>query len=228
MGSNGSKTAAPIAAPPRVEADESISPELAAKRAQMEAERERTLERVSKALEKKGDSAPDLLRNGRYRIAGQETTEAFYAQQPSKVKMDINVPEELVGMSPKQIKQYLSDTEGLNLGKHQMKELSQLWRLLLASDAVQHGIDAGVILGAAAAATVAAFKPAKRHPLTLMNYFMGGYAVGVICFPMSIMAYEQYYTATILRQERDMFTKQRADFYHRVQEAGESRDPTAQ
>ena len=47
----------------------------------------------------------------------------------------------------------------------------------------------------------------------------------MIGFPMAVLTYEQYYTSKILNQERDMFQQQRAEFYQRMREASDARDP---
>jgi hypothetical protein len=230
MGGKGSKEATAVTTPVAAETATSATvdgEELLKKvqREQMISDRNKALDKFQERVQQKGGNVPDLLRDGRYRIASQETTEQFYAQQPSSVRMDVAVPKQMEGMTPAELKKYLSDTEGLNIGKHKMTELSQQWRLLLASDAVQHGIDAGILLGTLNAGVAAAFRPAKRHPIILLNHFFAAYAVGVICFPMSILAYEQVYTQRIINQERDMFAQQRAEFYTRMKEATDARDP---
>jgi hypothetical protein len=90
---------------------------------------------------------------------------------------------------------------------------------------VQHGLDAGILLGTFNAAANAMLRPAKRHPLVLAYYFSIGYATGVIGFPMALMGYEQYYTAKIIGQEQEMFAQQRSEFYSRMREASDARNP---
>jgi hypothetical protein len=179
-------------------------------------------EKITKVVES-GKSVPDLLRSGRYRVADKATTEAFYSQQPSALNRDIRVPSEVEHMTPQELKQYLTDTEGLNIGRNQMKDLSQMWRFLLASDAVQHGFDAGLLCGTFAAGITAALVPAKRHPVILLNYFIKGYAVGIFGFPLALFGWEEYQQAKVTAHEKDLFARQRSEFYGRIKEATNAR-----
>jgi hypothetical protein len=226
MGNKSSKVAAPAVSNDNVASTPIPSVPESAAASMTKGEREQKLEQLKNMVEEKGGKMPDVLREGRYRIADQETTEAFYAQQPASMRMQSQVPKEVEGMTPQELKRYLTDTEGLNIGKHRMQELSQQWRLLLASDAVQHGIDAGILLGTLNAGIAAAFWPKKRHPVILLNHFFAAYAVGVIGFPMSLLAYEQIRTQQIIDSERDMFSQQRSEFYSRMKEAADAREPT--
>lgn len=223
MGGKGSKDAVVAAAAVPADAGQSTTTDRAPP--QMDEAAAARMDKVRTALEGRGGALPEVLKEGRYRIADQATTEAFYAQQPATVRMQAQVPKEIQGMTPEQVKRYLTDTEGLNLGAHKMTELSQQWRLLMASDAVQHGIDCGILLGVLNAGLAAIFRPAKRHPIILANHFLAAYGVGVIGFPMALLTYEQVYTARIMQEEREMFQQQRTEFYQRLTEASDARDP---
>ena len=161
----------------------------------------------------------DIFKGGRYRIASPEATKAFYDQQPSRVNADILMPEQGI-TDMKQMKQYLSDTEGLNIGSKQLTELSQQWRFFLASDPVQHGLDAGFLLGSFTA-VASSIKPQNRIPLRVFSFWMYGFAAGMMGFPMLCMGWEQYNMNRIMKTEKDMFKEQRKDFYQRVTKAGE-------
>lgn len=166
------------------------------------------------------------MSTGRYRIASKESTEAWYESQPGAKNPNAKTPDHVHDMTPQELKKYITETEGLNMGQHKMRELGQTWRFLLASDPVQHGFDAGLLAGTLLAGCTAAFRPAKRKPVVLMNYFVVGFMGGLLTFPLSLIAWEQYNMARINAREQDMFAQQRADFYNRLADAQATSDPT--
>jgi hypothetical protein len=119
--------------------------------------------------------------------------------------------------SREEMRRILSDTEGLNIGNKRRAELLQTWRFLLACDPVQYGLDAGFMLGCISAAGSLWWKH-NRHPVRLACAWAGGFAVGMISFPVAMIAWEEYNLARISRNEKEMFAAQRADF-RREQEA---------
>jgi hypothetical protein len=167
-------------------------------------------------------AANDVFKGGRYRVAGEDATKQFYAQQPSRVHQDL-LPENKI-VDAKQMRQYLTDTEGLNVGQRQRDDLAVQWRFFLASDPIQHGLDAGLVAGAIGAVG-SQIEPKKRHPIRAFCFGIYGFGVGMIGFPIACMVWEQWNLNRVLKSEQDMFKDQRKDFYNRVTQASSATPP---
>lgn len=115
-------------------------------------------------------------------------------------------------MSLDEIRKVLSESEGLNIGQKRRAELSQTWRFMLASDPIQYGFDAGFLTGGVVAAIAIQWKK-NRHPVRLASFWCGGFAAGMIFFPVAMVAWEEYNMARIVRNETEMFKSQRDDYY---------------
>jgi hypothetical protein len=115
-------------------------------------------------------------------------------------------------MSKDEIRRILSESEGLNIGDKRRAELIQTWRFMLASDPIQYGFDAGFLTGGVVAAIALQWKK-NRHPVRLASIWCGGFAAGMITFPMAMVFWEEYNMARIVRNEKEMFQAQRDDFH---------------
>lgn len=115
-------------------------------------------------------------------------------------------------MNLDEIRKVLSESEGLNIGNKRRAELIQTWRFMLASDPIQYGFDAGFLTGGVISAIALQWKK-NRHPVRLACFWCGGFAAGMITFPVAMVFWEEYNMARIVRNETEMFKGQRDDFY---------------
>lgn len=154
---------------------------------------------------------PDILRQGRYKIAQPNTMEYLKASQPNNPMVQKQMEEQMQDM-----RRYLEETEGLRIGSRRMSELSQQWRFFLASEPVQRGFDAGFLLGTFTAAAGSFLRPVNRKPMKVLWLWMKGFCVGMIGLPASLLVYEQYNMRRIMRREEEMFKTQRQDFFDQL------------
>ena len=126
-------------------------------------------------------------------------------QGGTMITIDNNTPKD-------EIRRILSQTEGLDISARRRDELSQQWRFMLASDPIQYGMDAGFLAGCTLAAGSLHWK-VNRHPVRLGCIWCAGFAVGMITFPLAMVAWEEYNMSRVLRNEKDMMKRQREEFY---------------
>jgi hypothetical protein len=155
---------------------------------------------------------PDVLRQGRYRVAQPATLELLRAQQPNNQM----VQQQQMEQQMQDMRKYLEETEGLKIGTRRMSELSQQWRFFLACEPIQRGLDAGFLLGSFSAALGAFIKPKNRKPMRVLWLWMGGFCAGMVLFPASLLGYEQYNMQRIMAKEEQMFQHQRQDFFDQL------------
>lgn len=130
------------------------------------------------------------------------------AEQGEKINVIDNT------MSRDEIRRILSESEGLNIGEKRRADLIQTWRFMLASDPIQYGFDAGFLTGGVCAAIAIQWKQ-NRHPVRLASIWCGGFAAGMITFPMAMVFWEEYNMARITKNEKEMFQAQRDDFHQK-------------
>nr|CAJ2468211.1 unnamed protein product [Leishmania braziliensis] len=151
----------------------------------------------------------DLVLSGRYKVASPETVEMM---------KQIQSPREGNKMYPdsevKDIKQYIIEQEGLDIGQARRRALSQQWRFFLSCEPMQRGLDAGIILGSLSA-FVAFRKPRNRIPLKIAFIFFGGFCVGMVSVPLMVVGADSYNAQRIRKLEQELFEKQRSEFYRR-------------
>ena len=152
----------------------------------------------------------DVFKDGRYRVARPETIKLLQAQQASPEQQAQHIMYNQ--MDNKDLRQFIKEQEGLEIGNQRKKMLAQQWRFFLASEPIQRGIDAGILLGCVSAA-VCAYKPKNRVPLRIAVYWLGGFCGGMLSIPLMVMAAEAKNDARIKSQEREMFAQQRQQFY---------------
>lgn len=156
----------------------------------------------------------DLIASGRYQVAKPETLSMLREMQSDKHASAMQA--DAVGM--RDMKQYASDMEGLDIGSQRRKVLAQQWRFFLSCEPIQRGLDAGIIFGCTAAAFVAWKKPAKRIPSVISLVFLGGFCVGMISVPLMVVGAEQYNAKRIVNKEKEFFKRQREDFFKQSKE----------
>lgn len=151
----------------------------------------------------------DLVQSGRYKVASADTVEMMRQIQSSSGR-DANkmYPDSEI----KNMKQYIIEQEGLEIGQTRRRALAQQWRFFLSSEPMQRGLDAGIILGSVSAALAAFKSPANRIPARIGIVFLGGFCVGVISVPLFVVAAETYNTQRIRKLEKELFLKQRSEF----------------
>ena len=149
----------------------------------------------------------DLVNSGRYKVASPETLEMMKQIQsprdPNKMYPDSEV---------KDLKQYIIEQEGLDIGQARRRALSQQWRFFLSCEPMQRGLDAGIILGSFSAAFVAFRNRKNRIPAKIGLVFLGGFCVGLIAVPLMVVGADSYNSQRIKKLERELFEKQRSDF----------------
>ncbi|KEG12012.1 hypothetical protein DQ04_02081150 [Trypanosoma grayi] len=161
------------------------------------------------------DNAPestnieDLIKGGRYKVASKETLDMMTAIQQGPKDENKIYPDSDI----KDLKQYIIEQEGLSIGQARRKALSQQWRFFLSCEPVQRGLDAGIIAGSFAAAVVAFKSPKNRIPAKIGLAFTFGFCVGLITVPMMVIAAEGYNAKRIKTLEKELFSKQRDEFY---------------
>lgn len=152
----------------------------------------------------------DLVNSGRYKVASPETLEMMKQIQsprdPNKMYPDSEV---------KDLKQYIIEQEGLDIGQARRRALSQQWRFFLSCEPMQRGLDAGIILGSFSAAFVAFRNRKNRIPAKIGLVFLGGFCVGLIAVPLMVVGADSYNSQRIKKLERELFEKQRSDFNKR-------------
>ncbi|GET86413.1 hypothetical protein, conserved [Leishmania tarentolae] len=151
----------------------------------------------------------DLVGSGRYKVASPETVKMM-KQMQSPRDANILYPDSEV----KDIKQYIIEQEGLEIGQARRRALAQQWRFFLSCEPMQRGLDAGIILGSFSA-FVASRKPRNRIPVKIMLIFLGGFCVGMVSVPLLVIATDSYNSQRIKKLEQELFEKQRSEFYKR-------------
>jgi hypothetical protein len=154
----------------------------------------------------------DLIKSGRYKVARPETLEMIRQIQPTPHKEPLEN-----GAEVKDLRQYIVEQEGLDIGKARKRALSQQWRFFLSSEPIQRGLDAGLILGCVSAA-FSARNPAKRQPPRVAIFWLAGFAVGVIAVPSMVFFADSINSRQIKKKEKELFTRQREDFYNKRKE----------
>ncbi|CAG9569773.1 conserved hypothetical protein [Leishmania major strain Friedlin] len=151
----------------------------------------------------------DLVVSGRYKVASPETVELM---------KQIQAPRDANKMYPdsdvKDLKQYIIEQEGLEIGQARRRALAQQWRFFLSCEPMQRALDAGIILGSVSA-FVAFRKPRNRVPAKISLIFLGGFCVGMVSVPLMVVATESYNSKRIKKLEQELFEKQRSEFYKR-------------
>lgn len=153
----------------------------------------------------------DLVQSGRYKVASQETIEMMKQMQGNERDANKIYPDSDI----RDMRQYIIESEGLDIGASRRKALAQQWRFFLSSEPMQRGLDAGIILGSFSAAFVAFRNPANRIPAKIGLVFLGGFCVGLVSVPVFVIAAETHNTQRIKKLEKEMFSKQRSDFNKR-------------
>lgn len=152
----------------------------------------------------------DLIQSGRYKVAKPETIDML-KQMSGPKQANIMYPDSDV----RDIKQYISEQEGLDIGIQRRKALSQQWRFFLSCEPIQRGLDAGIIFGCVAAALVAWRRPKQRVPHVIGLTWLGGFCSGVICVPLMVVFADTYNAKRIKKMETEIFARQREEFYSR-------------
>ncbi|KAG8340894.1 hypothetical protein TRVL_08279 [Trypanosoma vivax] len=150
----------------------------------------------------------DLVKSGRYKVASKETLELMSAVQ-GQTDTDKVRPDSLI----KDLKSYIVEQEGLDIGESRKKVLSQQWRFFLSCEPIQRGLDAGIVAGSFASALVAFRSSNNRTPVKIGLVFISGLSVGVIMVPMLVVAAEIYNNKKIKKLEEELFARQRAEFH---------------
>lgn len=150
----------------------------------------------------------DLIQSGRYKVASPETINMLKQMQGPR-QTNIMYPDSEV----KDLKQYITEQEGLDIGSQRRKALAQQWRFYLSCEPIQRGLDAGIIFGCAAAGFMAWKNPKKRVPSVIGLTWLGGFCAGVISVPLMVVAAEAYNSQRIRKMEKEMFSRQREEFY---------------
>ncbi|KAG5510594.1 hypothetical protein JKF63_06891 [Porcisia hertigi] len=152
----------------------------------------------------------DLVESGRYKVATPETLEMM---------KQIQAPRDANKMYPdsqvKDLKQYIIEQEGLEIGEARRRALSQQWRFFLSCEPMQRGLDAGIILGSFSAAFAAFRSPRNRVPAKIGFIFFGGFCVGMLSVPLMVVAADAYNSQRIKKLEQELFEKQRSEFNKR-------------
>ena len=155
----------------------------------------------------------DLIKSGRYKVARPETLDMLRQIQATPHKEPLSDG----NTEMKDLKQYIVEQEGLDIGKARKRALSQQWRFFLSSEPIQRGLDAGLICGCVSAA-LSARNPAKRQPPRVAVFWLGGFCAGVITVPMMVLFADSLNSQQIKKKEKELFTKQRQDFYNKSKE----------
>jgi hypothetical protein len=152
----------------------------------------------------------DLIQSGRYKVAKPETIDML-KQMSGPKQTNIMYPDSEV----RDIKQYIIEQEGLDIGIQRRQALAQQWRFFLSCEPIQRGLDAGIILGCVAAALVAWRRPKQRVPHVIGLTWLGGFCTGVISVPMMVVFADSYNAKRIKKMETEIFARQREEFYTR-------------
>nr|CCC95896.1 unnamed protein product [Trypanosoma congolense IL3000] len=164
----------------------------------------------SVSVETSSPNISDLVKSGRYKVAKQETLNMMVAIQGEK-----DDGKKYPDSDVKDLRQYITEQEGLNVGDNKRRALSQQWRFFLSCEPMQRGLDAGIILGSFAAAVYAFKGPKNRVPAKVGVVFASGCCIGVILVPMLVVLADGYNNKRIKKLESELFAKQRAEFYGR-------------
>lgn len=151
----------------------------------------------------------DLVSSGRYKVADPKTLQMMQQIQGNSRDVNKVYPDSEV----KDMKQYIIEQEGLDIGQARRKALAQQWRFFLSCEPLQRGLDAGIILGSFAAAFSAYRNPKNRIPIKIAFVFLGGFSVGMFSVPLLVITADSYNTQRIKKLEKDLFDKQRSEFY---------------
>ncbi|EAN80315.1 hypothetical protein, conserved [Trypanosoma brucei brucei TREU927] len=162
------------------------------------------------ATEHESTNIDDLIRSGRYKVAKKETLEMMSAIQDERDRGKLYPDSEV-----KDLKQYIIEQEGLNVGDAKRRALSQQWRFFLSCEPMQRGLDAGIIVGSFAAAVYAFRSPKNRIPAKVGLVFACGCCLGLITVPVLVVAAESYNNKRIKKLEKELFAKQRAEFLNK-------------
>lgn len=151
----------------------------------------------------------DLVKSGRYKVASSETLEMMKQMQPPR-QSNILYPDSEI----RDMRQYITEQEGLDIGQSRRRALAQQWRFFLSCEPIQRGMDAGIITGCVSALWTYR-NPKKRIPALIGISFIGGFCLGMIAVPMMVIGAESYNAARLKSLERELFTKQRDEFYQK-------------
>lgn len=168
---------------------------------------------LAAAVPRYEDTAPestnieDLVQSGRYKVATSETLEMMKQMQSPRDQSKIYPDSEV-----KDLRQYIIEQEGLDIGQARRRALAQQWRFFLSCEPMQRGLDAGIILGSFSAAFSAYRSPANRIPARIGLVFIGGFCVGLFSVPFLVIAADSYNSKRIKQLERELFDKQRSEF----------------
>ncbi|KAK7197347.1 hypothetical protein NESM_000682000 [Novymonas esmeraldas] len=152
----------------------------------------------------------DLVQSGRYKVASRETLEMMKQMQSPRDANKMHPDSDV-----KDLKQYIIEQEGLDIGQSRRRALSQQWRFFLSCEPMQRGLDAGIIVGSFSAAFVAYRNPRNRIPAKIGLVFVGGFCLGMLSVPLMVVAADSYNSQRIKKLEQDLFDKQRSDFNKR-------------
>ncbi|CUG87822.1 transmembrane protein, putative [Bodo saltans] len=152
----------------------------------------------------------DLIQSGRYKVAKPETIDML-KQISGPQQSNIMYPDSEV----RDMKQYIIEQEGLDIGVQRRQVLAQQWRFFLSCEPIQRGLDAGIIFGCVAAALVAWRRPKQRLPHVIGLTWLGGFCTGVVSVPMMVVFADSYNTKRIKKMETEIFSRQREDFYRK-------------
>lgn len=152
----------------------------------------------------------DLVQSGRYKVASPETLEMMKQMQSPRDANKMYPDSEV-----KDMKQYIIEQEGLDIGQARRRALSQQWRFFLSCEPMQRGLDAGIIFGSFSAAFVAFRNPKNRVPAKIGLVFLGGFCVGMFSVPLLVVGADSFNSQRIKKLEQELFEKQRSDFNKR-------------
>jgi hypothetical protein len=154
-----------------------------------------------------GGATPENTGLNRYRVARPETLEMLRESQTPVGKRGTPLPP---GFN-KEVQEYIRETEGLNMGERRLSELAQQWRFYLSCEPIQRGMDAGIVLGSITGAA-SMYWPKWRNPVSVGLFWFGGFAVGMVTFPMALVWHEIRNMNRIQAKEHEMFQQQRQDY----------------
>lgn len=152
----------------------------------------------------------DLVSSGRYKVARPETVEMIKQMQSPRDTSKMYPDSEVRDM-----RQYIIEQEGLDIGQTRRKALAQQWRFFLSCEPMQRGLDAGIILGSFSCAFYAYKNPKGRIPARIGLVFMGGFCAGLFSVPLFVIIADSYNAKRLKSLEKELFDKQRSEFNER-------------
>ena len=155
----------------------------------------------------------DLMDSGRYKIAKPETVEMLKQIQGPR-QANVMYPDTEV----RDIRQYIAEQEGLEIGQARKRILAQQWRFFLSCEPIQRGLDAGLIFGSVTAAIQAWRSPKNRVPGIIALSWLGGFCTGVVTVPVLVLFADNLNAKRIKEKEKELFRRQREEFYGKTKE----------